>query len=48
MTLNQLLQEQTNEILSDAQAAIARERFEAGFDLSEVQTAFNVLDRQSG
>ena len=23
---------------------IARERFEAGFDLSEVQTAFNVLE----
>ena len=90
MDLNQLLQEQTNDILSQAQAAIARarlahyeksgsehthqrlkalyaltaravkeknlgpmiahaetiarERFEAGFDLSEVQTAFNVLE----
>lgn len=90
MTLNQLLKEQTNDILSDAQAAIARarlthyeksgsehthqrlralytltaravkeknmgpmiahaetiarERFEAGFDLSEGQTAFNALE----
>ena len=30
-------------MLSHAEA-IARERFEAGFDLSEVQTAFNVLE----
>ncbi len=89
MTLYQLLHEQTNDILSDAEAAISharlthyeksgqhthqrlkalftltaravqernlgpmvahaetigRERFEAGFDLSEVQTAFNVLE----
>jgi len=90
MDLNQLLHDQSNEILSDAEAAIARarlahyeksgaehthqrlkalftltaravkeknlgpmiahaetigrERFEAGFDLSEVQTAFNVLE----
>ena len=90
MDINQLLHEQSNDILSDAEAAIARarlahyeksgaehthqrlkalytltaravkeknlgpmvahaetiarERFEAGFDLSEVQTAFNVLE----
>ena len=90
MTLHQLLHDQSTEILSDAEAAIARahlshyeksgaahihqrlkalhtltaravkernlgpmiahaetiarERFEAGFDLSEVQTAFNVLE----
>ena len=90
MDINQLLHDQSNDILSDAEAAIARarlahyeksgsehthqrlkalytltaravkeknlgpmiahaetiarERFEAGFDLSEVQTAFNVLE----
>jgi hypothetical protein len=90
MDLNQLLHDQSSDILSDAEAAIARarlahyeksgaehthqrlkalftltaravkeknlgpmvahaetigrERFEAGFDLSEVQTAFNVLE----
>jgi hypothetical protein len=90
MTLQQLLHDQSSEIISDAEAAIARahlahyeksgmehthqrlkalhtlttravkeknlgpmiahaetiarERFEAGFDLSEVQTAFNVLE----
>jgi hypothetical protein len=90
MDINQLLHDQSSDILSDAEAAIARarlahyeksgtehthqrlkalftlasravkeknlgpmvahaetigrERFEAGFDLSEVQTAFNVLE----
>ena len=90
MDINQLLHDQSNDILSDADAAIARarlahyeksgtehthqrlkalyaltaravkeknlgpmvahaetiarERFETGFDLSEVQTAFNVLE----
>ena len=90
MDINQLLHDQSNDILSDAETAIARarlaqyeksgsehthqrlkalctltaravkeknlgpmiahaetiarERFEAGFDLSEVQTAFNVLE----
>jgi hypothetical protein len=90
MNLNQLLQDQITDILSEAQTAVgrahlvhyeksggehthqrlkalyaltaravkeknlgpmiahaetvARERFEAGFDLSEVQTAFNVLE----
>ena len=90
MDINQLLHDQSNDILSEAEAAIARarlahyeksgtehthqrlkalftlasravkeknlgpmvahaetiarERFEAGFDLSEVQTAFNVLE----
>ena len=90
MDINQLLHDQSNDVLSDAEAAvararlvhyeksgvehthqrlkalytltaravkeknlgpmiahvetIARERFEAGFDLSEVQTAFNVLE----
>lgn len=90
MNLNQLLQDNSNDIISDAQQAvvraglthyersgsehthqrlkalftltaravkeknlgpmiahtetIARERFEAGFDLAEVQTAFNVLE----
>jgi hypothetical protein len=90
MNLDQLLHDQANDILSDAEAAITRarlahyeksgiehthqrlkalytltaravkeknlgpmvahadtigrERFEAGFDLSEVQTAFNVLE----
>ncbi|MGA9405674.1 MAG: hypothetical protein WBW71_00950 [Bacteroidota bacterium] len=90
MSLDQLLHDQANDILSDAEASIARarlahyeksgtehthqrlkalytltaravkeknlgpmvahaetigrERFEAGFDLSEVQTAFNVLE----
>ncbi len=90
MNLNQLLQDNSNDIISDAQKAVgraglthyersgsehthqrlkalftltaravkeknlgpmiahaetvARERFEAGFDLAEVQTAFNVLE----
>ena len=90
MDINQLLHDQSSEVLSEAEAAIARarlahyeksgaehthqrlkalytltaravkeknlgpmvahaetiarERFEAGFDLSEVQTAFNVLE----
>ncbi|HTX20113.1 MAG TPA: hypothetical protein VMG34_15795 [Bacteroidota bacterium] len=90
MNIHQLLQDQSNDIISEAQSAVsrarlvhyersgsehthqrlkalyalttravkeknlgpmiahaetvARERFEAGFDLSEVQTAFNVLE----
>jgi hypothetical protein len=38
------LRERTLEPMSEYAAGVARDRFAAGFDISEVQTAFNVLE----